>query len=120
MDAVAETALRESIEKWRQKAVATNISEVLLGPKTCPLCTFYWHNGCHGCPVFARTGQAACVGTAYYSVLAAKSAWYKAELFDTAARDQAVSDFQIYAQEEVEFLESLLPENQVPAVGESG
>ncbi len=52
-------ALEGSIKKWEGIVAGTKAD---LGPEDCPLCQVYRRggNGCHGCPVMAKTGLPAC------------------------------------------------------------
>lgn len=92
-------ALNESIEKWTRhmNVDLEYLDQFYLGPEECPLCQLFWHNDCQGCPVFERTGLYGCENTP----------------FDDAYHCAAMNDLKAFkkaAQEEVNFLKSLLPE----------
>lgn len=61
----ALTALKESIAIWERRLAGERIP---IGSSNCPLCTMFKEqvgSGCHGCPVFKKTGKHFCVGTPY-------------------------------------------------------
>lgn len=101
-------ALKQSIEKWKQNAIATEPNQVAMGPKSCPLCVMYNTDGmpreklCTGCPVFEKVGNKYCSGSPYVDAISLRSAWR----WGHGEGDE----FRAAAQKEVEFLESLLPE----------
>ena len=109
-------ALKASIEKWKANASAESIYEVRLGMTDCPLCMkFHSHitgnrgePKCNGCPVYAKTGISGCANTPYDDADQAFDEWDKADIEDEAS---ARSEFIERANEEVAFLESLLPED---------
>lgn len=100
MDSQMVQALKESIEKWEQRA--SGVYEGLDGSGSCPLCieTFKRNDlqqtklRCLGCPVYEKTKQTYCGGTPYD------------EYVDTDSRS---SEEREAAQKEVDFLKSLLP-----------
>lgn len=94
----ALTALKESIEHWK-RIVASPLTEKL-GPENCGLCKLFLYNknrllhSCRGCPVYASTGQQFCGGTPYGTC---------------AIVDEGDPRYLIFAQQELDFLISLLP-----------
>ena len=83
-------ALKGSIQKWRG---ITNGEGVDKGSNNCPLCHKFLDRKsgtCFGCPVYEHTKEHLCVGTPY----------------DNYGGDPSYEN----ALEELEFLESLLPE----------
>lgn len=83
-------ALRGSIAKWEGIVAGIAHDE---GPLNCPLCQmFHRRTMCRGCPVMDRTGQDSCKGTPY----------------DNYDRDLNPA----WAQAEVDFLKSLLPDDK--------
>ena len=97
MDEKTLTALRGSIEKWRQIEAGTLEDR---GPDNCPLCQEFIENNCVGCPVSAQTGRGGCVGTPY-------EAWDDAAYIVNIAN---TPELVALARAEREFLESLLPQ----------
>ena len=86
-------ALRASIAIWEKRATGETESE-------CPLCVLYRIgrtrlDRCHGCPVFAATGQKYCEGTPYEE-------WIDVDI--RAEREAA--------KRELRFLRSLLPKGE--------
>ena len=100
MNPTTLSALKESIEKWKRNAdgISTDISS-----SGCPLCKLFLPSACVGCPVTLRTGFHLCTGTPY---IAAYRALSSTGLMPRSVR---LEQFKVAAQEEVEFLESLLP-----------
>jgi hypothetical protein len=93
MDEQTLFALKGSIAKWESIVAGTGTNE---GTENCPLCHLFHSNYaaidkncCDGCPVFAKTGRRACMGTPYI------------EYDDNPTKENA--------QREVDFLKSLLP-----------
>lgn len=60
------TAIKGSIEKWDK------VSKGDKNTLSCPLCVLYDspRNGCVGCPIYEKTGEAYCRGTLYSDYLA--------------------------------------------------
>ena len=120
-------ALKESIEHWEKNAKLLSIDDVLLHADTksssCALCNYIMPsvNGCGKCPVKQDTGLISCQGTPYdgaanarMSLSSAKRYWdvSKSEedkAFFRREMDEAVRNWIYFANEEVEFLKSLLP-----------
>lgn len=115
MDAETLTALQGSIAKWE---AIVNGEGADLGHKNCPLCMAFidteeeepeWaQDGCYGCPVAHKVGTGGCSGTPY-------TAWsdYTGGPFTKDPLGARVKDEQgkRLAQEELDFLKSLLPAN---------
>lgn len=103
-----EKALRASIKKWKKNAKAKDPHEVKLGPMDCPLCVLidpHTVRSCGGCPIYIATKQHFCRGNrAYNDALTARNHWW-----NRAKSKSLRKRFQIHAQKEVDFLESLLP-----------
>ena len=80
-------ALKGSIEKWEKIVAGEGID---LGTVNCPLCQIFVvpKDSCEGCPVMEKTGESDCYGSPYY--------------------DHRPDS----AQDELDFLESLLPEGK--------
>ena len=93
-------ALKDSIAHWKENAAAIPSSNVKISASACALCQLFVANlHCAGCPVSERTGQAGCGGTP----------WVPAR---DALRLGLFKNFLVFAQAEVEFLESLLPKDE--------
>lgn len=95
MDKITLHALRGSIAKWRAIVDGSGRDE---GRSNCPLCALFWQYECRGCPVFQATGKEYCHETPYST--------YATSVPTLRARA---------AQEEVDFLQSLLPEEEPDA-----
>jgi hypothetical protein len=116
-------ALRASIEKWDQHAVADDYMTISLGRKDCPLCELFntaehdeTGTACQGCPVMKATGTTNCHGTPYHD------AWEKFQQWRAAANQDLTLttynrrlEFRDAAKKEADFLRSLLP-----SVGSTG
>ena len=108
MDAKTLAALRQSIKKWERNAVAETPKGFTTTSANCPLCKlFSGRGGCNGCPVEERTGQWGCRGTPYSAADGAHDEWSDCPS-SPALRDAA----HAAARAEVEFLRSLLPEDE--------
>jgi len=100
-------ALEKSIEKW-EKIVAGKGED--RGRDDCALCKLFRKESCVGCPVYAKTGHLGCRGTPYVR-------WvnhHDYKHFDESSEIYEIecSECKRLAQEELEFLKSLLPETQ--------
>lgn len=103
----AETliALKASIEHW--KRVVTSPETEPINSKSCALCQIFLvpsrHKevtDCIGCPVFEKTGKQYCRGTPYQDV------------YEASKRgDDNEKAYNEAAKEELEFLQSLLPDD---------
>ena len=101
------TALKASIAHWRENVDADTHDKVRVGPQNCALCgLFYLRHGCHGCPVFERTGDYGCRGTPYDSALDELHGW--------RADGYGREEWRTAAQAMLNFLISLLPEGERP------
>lgn len=108
MDERTLAALKGSIAKW--EAIVADEGEDS-GPNNCPLCQLFHpaHGGkgnpvdCGGCPVREATGQMGCGGTPYDTY----------EVLTVDGDDDDVEAIAAAAQEELEFLRSLLPADEV-------
>ena len=95
MDDVTLIALKESIKKWESRANGEHT--LTCGTHNCPLCRLFHSEhintganlSCKGCPVFEKTAVSCCRGTPY--------------------EDYIVNRTDFHAQQELEFLRSLLP-----------
>jgi hypothetical protein len=116
MDEETSTALRGAIAKWKAIAEGTGKDK---GTENCPLCAKFLHQPdmCSGCPVMKRTGSIGCWGTPYET-------WDKlTEEFDLDddtefGLNDAPLEYRArlarIARDELEFLQSLLPEEEQP------
>ena len=96
MDEHTLKALRGSIRKW--ESIVSGLGEDLRSVN-CSLCIEFPE--CEGCPVVERTGQDECEGSPYYETWRAKQNF---------GRDSI--EYMQTAMAEVDFLKSLLPENE--------
>lgn len=103
MNKRTQTALLESIEKWRlvERGEMPDV-----GPDNCSLCMEFLIDGCRGCPVMEKTGSSCCMDTPHERWCAAQPndrTWWEGEL--VADTPELVR----LARAEHRFLESLLP-----------
>ena len=100
-------ALKQSIRKWRNNAVVTDVENYETGADHCPLCELYLMKGCQGCPISEKTGRAFCLDTPYDKAMESKQGWW-------ARRDSShySAKARKAAEEMVAFLEQLLKEAQ--------
>lgn len=98
------TALLGSIEKWEKIADGTGQD---LGVKNCPLCQLYHdaYQGCRGCPVEHRTGEDFCISTPYTAWILHRRVVHPDGIVSECPQCLSI------AREEINFLKSLLPEN---------
>ena len=115
MDARTLKALKASIEKWEGNARAESPELYLTSPKDCPLCQLFFANGaCKGCPIMSRSGYTCCAETPYENAEDIHSTW-EDEYYFNAESDKELAlarKARQAAQEEVEFLKSLLPDGE--------
>lgn len=102
-------ALKASIAKWEQNAVAETPDRYATGPHACPLCVMFLlkHDTCGGCPVALATGISHCNATPYVRADRALSLW--------ALGVGSSDDAHEAARKEVAFLRSLLPDEATHA-----
>jgi hypothetical protein len=112
MDNETLTALHGSIAKWQAIADGTGQDK---GIENCPLCVKFIRNFYAGCPVAESIGDYGCVGTPYET---------REDLADEINFSDSVplglddvplehrARFVRIARDELEFLESLLPEEE--------
>lgn len=105
MNKKIRTALEGSIQKWSRIVKGTGFD---YGSMNCPLCQplLGVTDACADCPVQAKTALRACVGTPY-------QAW--TDHMQTAHENPVAARVfcprcRVIAQEELAFLQSLLPE----------
>jgi len=113
MDAKTREALRKSIEKW--EAIARGEREDG-GAEDCALCglfevDFEIPSLCSGCPVAERTGKGGCAGTPYEEWAAHHYEKHRRTAY-TLPRKPLCEECRRIAQREVDFLRSLLPEEE--------
>lgn len=105
MDTKTESALRESIGHWERLANGTAPETESIHSKDCALCSVFLQHGkrqsdCVGCPIYAKTGRKYCSGTPWVNV------------YNRQHTGRKHPDFLISAGRMLDFLKSLLPENQ--------
>lgn len=103
------TALKASIQHWEDNVAATEPYQVAAGPSSCALCRLFhpWYstsnkNDCKGCPVHTKTGSSFCIDTPHSATTRAIVSWCVSKAYWPA--------WQKAAQAELDFLKSLLPE----------
>ena len=109
MDEFTRTAIKESIEHWKEEQAKTDPHQIHIAGENCPLCVAFfslareWNQCCGACPVFLDTGETECDETPYYK---ARSAWnlWKEDPDDSRLKQQWIDE----AQKEIDYLESLL------------
>lgn len=106
MNLIATNALAGAIAHWRKNVRAATLGEIDTSWRSCPLCAEFYASGvCLGCPVSAKTGKACCENTPYPLV---EVEWY--ECFSYAERSDPVpQDLKKLVQDELDFLEGLIP-----------
>ena len=122
MDSKTLTALKASIEHWRENESVIRVAEVSVGAQGCALCfEFFQADTCAGCPVYEATGQSRCELTPYNDAYNAYDDWLDAECLNDWLWPPAFSNhkfivcwrarenFLLAARDERQFLESLLP-----------
>lgn len=107
MDEKTLTALRQSIEKWERNAVAEVPTDFTTGMSTCSLCDMFSLRACAGCPINDKTNDRGCIGSPYAGAVGAKYEW-----LEEPSREGLRAKAQAAARAEVEFLRSLLPEEE--------
>lgn len=119
MDEQTITALRKSIEHWRQNAEGP-MEEVTIGGGDCELCNVFYYCSseeapvCSGCPVMERTGKVGCSDSPYSNVYFALGTYERIKKADAATLTvntlaDAEATFRAAAKCELDFLISLLP-----------
>lgn len=98
-------AILASIEHWKEN-LAVGMFEAKIYGEHCPLCNATRQRPgdavmCGECPVAERTGQYDCQG----------SPWEDAHYARYVVNER---EFNRYAQLEIDFLQSLLPESEAP------
>ena len=100
MDRTTLVALKCSIGKWRK---IVDLKGADLGSKNCALCRkFAYYEDCIGCPVREKSGTGHCYETPY-------EAWSNHLSVHRQGRTVRCKTCSLLAQEEWEFLKSLLP-----------
>lgn len=107
-------ALRGSIAKWEAIVAGTGAD---WGIANCPLCKLFFRPTneklwCQGCPVFDATGEVSCHDTPYENYITDPLELHGVRIKDLLAIDQA--RVRPLAQAELDFLRSLLPEEEAP------
>ena len=105
----AEQALRESIKHWEEMRDDYRMSSP--HANTCNLCKMFIRGSaraCLGCPVSEKTRMTGCVGTPF---VMAQDAHYVLRISPNSMLE---FKWKHAAQIEIDFLKSLLPENQTP------
>ena len=102
MDKETREALEASIKHWEENAAVDHLKDVKLGEENCALCRLFIRDSCKGCPIFENdTNQQYCIGTPYYAAHSARR-----------GEPPSLGTFRMAAQEMVDFLKSLRPEEE--------
>jgi hypothetical protein len=109
MTNTALQALKGSIKHWEE--LAAGYGGVFNTPSSpyCPLCKHFIRDVCRGCPVREKTQAPLCQNSPFSSI---QSMWDKDLI--TPKNDYKYLKSKVFkaaAKKELEFLESLLPEN---------
>jgi hypothetical protein len=112
MTAQALTALQDSIQHWERLASGDRNKDEFPSSGNCALCTAFYYHGdlltvCEGCPIRNFTGQTRCHDTPF-DVAANLARDNKS--FKMTNKKMNTKKFKDAAADEVEFLKSLLPE----------
>ena len=126
MDSKTLTALKSSIEHWRENEAALSTDDASISCRSCALCRMFHTDRtdtCKGCPVAEATGSILCESSPYDDANEAYQYWCEVE--DWGMRDyihwlastshkfienwRAREKFLLAARDERQFLESLLP-----------
>ena len=120
MESETEKALRQSIVKWERIAQGVGTEK---GPKNCALCQRFLEDDCQSCPVALKGGRDSCGGTPYDVWTRAQQSYRMERLTRIYSLDQLKSagflnqaEYKTavrIAQEEVDFLRSLLPKKGI-------
>lgn len=113
MDKRTLTALKTSIAHWQEISVATRKTMPRIGGNTCALCIEFNHRksdeDCLGCPVREKTNYPYCQNSPYEKVEELFSNFGAQTLIDDNTH---ISTFRRAAKRELDFLISLLPEDE--------
>ena len=108
MDKETEAALRESIKHWEENVAAKKVEDTGVAASDCALCIKFFDDGlCNGCPVKQHTSRVRCKETPFYRAWIAENNW-----FVNPGSEKAAAAFKAAAQEELDFLKSLLPKEK--------
>lgn len=84
-----------------------------MGPENCPLCKIFWEKNsdmcCYGCVVHKKTGNQFCEDTPYWDFHEVASLDNDGDRIEFPLCDEESVELAVA---ELEFLESLLPENE--------
>ena len=111
MDKYTLEALEGSIENWRYNT-QSKFDERRSGRKDCPLCTMFntmdmsRAECCKDCPVYEKTGKKYCSETPYDDI--GPLMWAVDD--EVISDEEADKEWKTIAENELAFLESLLPE----------
>jgi len=108
MDKKTLEALQKSIEKWEKIVMEKGKDE---GSRNCALCWLFLKNECEGCPVYAKTKRKGCRGTPCEDWVDHQENhfYYVNEPY----RVVKCPECKKLAEEELEFLKSLLPKKEL-------
>lgn len=101
MDLRTLDALKKSIAHWERLRDGSPNDRPTCSQ--CALCKLFIKDGCIECPVFHKTGNKGCSGTPYWE------AWRSYNHLMNMDGTRIAKSWMTLAQEEVDFLKSLLP-----------
>lgn len=108
MNPETKEALQKSIEHWKRMRDNPSKDEAP-GPETCALCQKFIDLDCVGCPVSEYIEESGCNNTPYGK--AERAFWYYLDDDSaTAPKERRLQRWKEAAQKEIDFLESLLPD----------
>lgn len=115
MEIKARQALLDSIAHWQD--VVDDPVNTKTGPHDCALCEVFNNDfrgagtECQGCPVMEKTGKSFCKGSPYGTFAGRRMDFGKNGI--EGCFRVTVDDLRLAARNELEFLQDLLPEDEV-------
>jgi hypothetical protein len=103
--------LLASIEHWKENLKAEEPYQAKIHGDSCALCSIFdddTNPSCLGCPVMKRTNKPLCKGSPWEKVQDARNEWCSDQYGSKTPIEKLKDDFRAAAQEEVDFLTSLL------------
>lgn len=105
MDDRTLKALKASIEHWEENALLAEHDWSAISSESCALCDeFSDSEECYGCPVAKAANASGCIDTPWEDACGAMQRWIVGRGSGKA--------FRKAAQDELDFLRSLLPESE--------
>ncbi len=109
MNKATKQALKDSIEHWERMMRDPDCGDRLYRDE-CALCNLFWNpaEACPRCPIGAHTGLGQCMGTPYGQARDALGVYLCAKTYGEANLAPLRRAWRESAQEEIDFLRSLL------------